>query len=76
METKPLIPKFTNICRDDFSDFYALIAKNIEESLLTAGAIPGKDYTFLDLYRLAQPFVLEKFKDLEFTVQWPPESKD
>lgn len=46
----------------DLSDELYAIAFNIEQTLLSAGATPGKDYTYLDLMNLAQPFVLEMFR--------------
>jgi len=46
----------------DLADEFYAIAYNIETSMLNAGAKPGKDYTYLDLYKLAQPFVLELFQ--------------
>lgn len=46
----------------NLSDEFYAIAYNIETSMLNAGAVPGKDYSRLDLYKLAQPFVLELFK--------------
>lgn len=46
----------------NLSDEFYAIAYNIETSMLHAGAVPGQDYTRLDLYKLAQPFVLELFK--------------
>jgi hypothetical protein len=50
------------------------MAKNVEDSLLMAGAEPGKDYTILDCYKLASPFALEVFRKNEntvFSVSWP-----
>lgn len=41
---------------------YLALAYSIEDSLIAAGAEPGKDYTYVDLYTLAQPFALELFK--------------
>jgi hypothetical protein len=76
MSTKSLIPRFEHICRDDFTDFFTIVAKNIEDSMIQSGATPGKDYTILDLYKLAQPFVLHCWQQpdktpLEFTLTWP-----
>jgi hypothetical protein len=72
MKPQPLIPSFETIDPNDFSDFYAIMAKNIEDSLTTAGAVPGQDYTRLDLYKLAYPFVLKKWEkgDLQHTTSW------
>lgn len=61
-QLKPLIQTLEHISADNLSDEFYAIAHNIEESLILAGAEPNKDYTYLDLYKLAQPFVLEKFK--------------
>lgn len=56
----------------DLADEFYAIAYNIETSLLNGGAVPGQDYTCLDLYQLAQPFVLELFKGNEkFSYVYP-----
>ena len=56
----------------DLSDEFYAIAYNIETSMLNAGAKPGVDYTHLDLYKLAQPFVLELFKSNDkFSYSYP-----
>lgn len=60
--TTQLIRSYETIDQTTLEDFYMAIAQSIEKSLIQAGATPGTDYTFLDLYKLAQPFVLEKFK--------------
>ncbi|NVD37214.1 hypothetical protein HUS22_16110 [Marinobacter lutaoensis] len=46
----------------DLTDELYAIAYNIEQTMLNAGAVPGKDYSYLDLIKLAQPFVLDMFK--------------
>jgi hypothetical protein len=76
MNNTTLIPDFNHIADDDFTDFFSIIAKNIEDSLIQSGAKPSKDYTILDLYNLAQPFALTKFKDLEYTQDWKHLSDD
>ena len=67
-----LIKDYNNIQADTFEDYFMAIAKNIEESLLQSGATPGKDYNIIDLYKLAQPFVLEQFKKnkISIAVSW------
>lgn len=60
--TTQLIRSYETIDQTTLEDFYMAIAKGIEKSLIQAGAVPGTDYTFLDLYKLAQPFVLEAYK--------------
>lgn len=57
-----LINKLDICSPGHLSDEYLAMAYTIEDSLLSAGAIPGDDYTILDLYKLAQPFALEIFK--------------
>ncbi len=52
------------------SDVFSAFAYSIEESLLIAGAVPGKDYSYKDLYQLAQPFVLEQFCSSESKAGW------
>jgi hypothetical protein len=52
---------------DAFPDAFQKTAEIIESSLIQAGATPGKDYTILDLYRLAQPFILHRYQRGELT---------
>lgn len=72
-----LIPAFETTDPSTLDDLMLCIARTIEDSLFQAGAIPGKDYTRLDLYKLAQPFALHIFKirkgedSIAFTVGWP-----
>jgi len=61
----PLIRTFDNIAPRNLSDEFLAIAHNIEMALQETGAQPEKDYTYLDLFKLAQPFVLELFKEKE-----------
>lgn len=63
MMKKPLIQKLDEIEAGHLCDEYLAIAYTIERSLVAAGGVPGEDYTLLDLYQLAQPFVLELFRD-------------
>ncbi len=63
MSTKQLMKRYSLMGSKDLSDELYAIAYNIEQSLLSAGAIPGKDYTYLDLYHLSNPFVLEMFRN-------------
>lgn len=61
-------------------DLWMALAKNVEQSLELGGAVPGKDYTILDCYKLAQPFALAMFKTvgadgekrrITFDAGWP-----
>jgi hypothetical protein len=72
---KPLLPRPTLTDPTTLDDLFLCIAATIEDSLMGAGAIPGKDYSRLDLYRLAQPFVLHTYSlpetNICFTNSWP-----
>jgi len=43
-------------------DFLFTVAESIEEAFLSAGAQPGKDYHYRDLFTLAAPFAIEQWK--------------
>lgn len=58
----PLIPYFETTDLNNFADYWWLTARATEQSLIQSGATPGQDYSLLDLYRLAQPFVLERMR--------------
>lgn len=47
---------------ESLEGYWLLIAYNIEDSFLEAGMVPNEDYTAMDLYKLAQPFVMTKWK--------------
>lgn len=68
--SKPLIQKLSVISRGSLTDEYLAIAYNVEQSLIAAGGVPGKDYTLLDLYKLAQPLVIELFRDDSRTMEY------
>lgn len=59
-----LTPFYTDdqVTLTDMKDYFWLVARTIEQSLVESGAIPGEDYKLLDLYQLAGPFVLDKHK--------------
>lgn len=48
-----LIELYDDYAEHTFCDFLLLIATDVEDSLLAAGAEPGTDYTYLDVYKLA-----------------------
>jgi hypothetical protein len=64
---KQLLTKMDAYGKDAFADTYYMTAYYIECSLVQAGAKPGKDYTVLDLFKLAQPFVLSRYQKGELT---------
>jgi len=61
-ETAPLISDFEHTDGNNFQDNFMLVAQMIEQSMCQSGAVPGVDYCYLDLYKLAQPFVLDQVK--------------
>lgn len=73
---EPLIWPPTGTDPTRLSDLIKCLAINIEEAILDgSNAVPGKDYTVLDLYKLAAPFALQVFKadggKTTFDVSWP-----
>ena len=73
--TSPLLPRPTTTDTSTLDDLFLCMAATIEDSLISAGATPGRDYSILDLYRLAQPFALHTYTlpeaDITFTASWP-----
>jgi hypothetical protein len=61
--TKRLIADFGRTDPTTLEDLLLVMANNIEASLLQAGATPGEDYSFRDLYNWATPFALEVFRN-------------
>lgn len=64
----PLIRYFEVTDTSTLTDYWWLTAKAIEQSLMQSGAEPGIDYSRIDLYNLAKPFVLERFKSTNLEV--------
>lgn len=65
---KGLLSSHSNVDSTDLADVYWIHACVIERSLIESGAIPGKDYSILDLYQLAQPHVLRDCKSGDIKV--------
>ncbi|MBS7814773.1 hypothetical protein J7560_04980 [Wohlfahrtiimonas chitiniclastica] len=63
MSVKRLIKEYSldQIDTDHIQDALSLLAANIENSLLSHGAEPGKDYTYIDLYNLAMRYLLADY---------------
>ncbi|WP_218565166.1 hypothetical protein [Stutzerimonas urumqiensis] len=69
---RPLMKRYELMGSHDLTDELYAIAYSIEQTLLNAGAVSGRDYTYLDLMKLAQPFVLELFKiDGRLSYEYP-----
>ena len=62
-----LLTRLERYGENAFPDAFYMTAYHIECSLVQAGAKPGKDYALLDLYKLAQPFVLSRYQKKELT---------
>lgn len=56
---KPLFGQLSSMTPDHVSAQLYAAAHDLEETLLASGAVPGEDYTRMDLLNLVQPFVLE-----------------
>ena len=61
-DDRPLIRYLSLVDLDTLQDYWWLTAKCAEQSMIRSGAVPGKDYSILECYQLAQPMVLHKFK--------------
>lgn len=61
--TEPLIKQYQTVDTSTLQDGWMEVAREIEASLMNSGAVPGKDYTYLDLYKLAQPIVLKQIEN-------------
>ena len=50
---------------DIFADYWLLLASQLEESMLSAGAVAGRDYTYKDLWAMTQPMVQARLGQLK-----------
>lgn len=48
-----LIAEFDNYDEESLTDHLLLLAKDIENALLQAGAVPNKDYSYIQIFELA-----------------------
>jgi len=71
---EPLIKGSAVYSENLLDELLLAIARNIEDSLVKAGAKPGIDYSILDLYNLAQPFALQRmskpFESVQFNLSF------
>ncbi len=51
-----LIADYNDYDDETMMDLLSMAARDIEDAMLQCGAKPGKDYTYLDLFRLAVDF--------------------
>ncbi len=66
---EPLIDNVGTMGSGALADEFMAIAHNVENALRYAGGVPGKDYTLLDLFKLAQPIVVTMFEKGRIT-EW------
>lgn len=69
--------RLINIRQKEIGDKYLsnkllVLAQNIEEALLMAGATPGDDYTYLELIDRAIPFALVEWEQGHLSWELPP----
>mgnify|MGYP000920431666 CR=1 FL=1 len=48
-----LIKEYTQYGKDSLTDYLLILATDVENSMISAGAVPGKDYTYLDIFKMA-----------------------
>ncbi|MDB2384431.1 hypothetical protein N9V90_01140 [Endozoicomonas sp.] len=67
---KRLIRTLEEVDQESLDDIIYIAARNVEDALITGGAVPGKDYNILDCYKLAKPYALHLFehKNAKFTI--------
>jgi hypothetical protein len=68
VKTKKLMAPHEKRNFNHLDDFLFTVAESIEEAFRRAGAQPGKDYNYNDLFRLAAPFALEQWKKDELVI--------
>lgn len=52
-----------NLDVNGLQSFWYICARAIEESMAESGAVPGRDYSVLDLYKLATPLIEKRLND-------------
>jgi hypothetical protein len=62
VKTKKLMASHEKRNFNHLDDFLFTVAESVEEAFLRAGAQPGKDYNYRDLFTLAAPFAIEQWK--------------
>jgi hypothetical protein len=62
VKTKKLMASHDKRNFNHLDDFLFTVAESVEEAFLRAGAQPGKDYNYRDLFTLAAPFAIEQWK--------------
>lgn len=69
-----LLNTYEVVAQNSLEDLIYIMALNVEDALITGGAVPGKDYKILDLYQLAMPLAQDLFKTndkVDFVTGYP-----
>ncbi len=66
----PLMPIKKITDTRNCQDVLIVAAAAIEQAITQCGAVPGEDYTVLDLFNLAQPFAVEQFKKVDYDLKF------
>jgi hypothetical protein len=57
-----LLQPFGAVDLSTLTDHWLVCANNLENAMLQAGAIPGVDYTIVDLFKLTAPIVTGQYR--------------
>lgn len=70
---KRLLTTYETVDMSALEDVIYVFALNVEDALITGGAEPGKDYTILDLYKMAMPLAKDYYEknDVNFVTGYP-----
>ncbi len=63
-----LTQKLTEFDDETFVDYLSVMASKIEDSMIQSGGIPGKDYTFVDIFNMATAAYGKSPKRLKFGI--------
>ena len=69
-----LLNTYQGVATHSLEDLIYVMAINVEDAMITGGAIPGRDYKILDLYKLAMPLAQDLFKTndkVDFVTGYP-----
>lgn len=62
MKKTRLLKTYETVANHTLEDMIYVAALNVEDALITGGAIPGVDYQIMDLYRLGAPFAMKLYE--------------
>lgn len=74
MKSNRLLKTYETAKTDSLEDLIYIAALNLEDALLTGGAVPGKDYKIIDLYKISMPMAIamyNKIDNVDYVVGYP-----